>query len=143
VCRCLGNAARFWRPTASSSPVEGGIGALDAARDSSTIDPSERLDAIAVRMTGLRTSRASHTLCHQNVMPAWTIDIREHADRHLTLSAIESAGVFAPGRELLQAAQYVRKKIHSEQVRAAEIVVGAEPDRADFGTARLILQSLH
>jgi hypothetical protein len=65
----------------------------------------------------------SDTLRHQDIVPAGTIDIGQHADRHIALSMIESVGVLARGHQPLQVAQHVGKEIDSEQARAAEIVV--------------------
>lgn len=86
-------------------------------------------------------SRVLDMFRHQNVVPAGTIDIRKHANQHVASSAIEFIRMLAKGNQPLQLPHDVRKKIHSEQVRSAEIIVGAEPYGADLRAARRILQS--
>src|SRR5262245_29208893 len=97
------------------------------------------MDAPGVRVE----MRVSDALRHQDIVPAGTIDIGQHADRDIALPMIESVRVLAGGHKPLQAPQHVGKEIDPEQASAAEIVVRAEPDRPDPFAARLTLQGLH
>src|SRR5215203_6460469 len=85
-------------------------------------------------------------LRHQDVVPAEPIDVRKHAHHGIAESPVERVRVAdrqrrpAHRREAPEMLEHVGIEIDIEQVRAAEIVVGAEPDRADPDAPGLILQ---